>query len=105
MSYQGFFSRLEDAGKFVIAAVGDYLRIARRLDPIAWKWMDEGLAPEVEEFISSDSDVRYQLRSNPDAYFVITLGDRPASHILPMTYEQLTEQLLQGFPEDTAPVQ
>jgi hypothetical protein len=100
LSYQGFFSRLQDAGKFIIAAVGDYLRIERRLDPIAWRWQDAGLDPAVEELVKSDDEVTYRLRQNSDAYCVMTLGDRPYSHLLPLTYDELTDVLLQGFPDD-----
>lgn len=100
MSPQGFFSRLQDAGKFVIAAVGDYLRIDRRLDPISWAWQDSGSDPAVEELIASDREVTYRLRGNSDAYCIMTLGDRPYSHVLPLTYDRLTNLLLEGFPED-----
>ncbi|WP_155948668.1 hypothetical protein [Mycobacterium sp. URHB0044] len=83
LSYQGFFSRLQDAGKFVIAAVGDYLRIHCRLDPISWIWMDQGLHPGVEEDVMSDSEVRYRLRSDHGVYCIMMLGDRPVATSCP----------------------
>lgn len=102
LSPQGFFSRLEVAGKFIIAKIGNYLRIDSRMDPISWSWEDAGVAPEVEELISSEREVKYRLRNDPDTYFIMALGDRPYSHILPLTYDQLTQELLHGFPENVA---
>lgn len=103
MSHQGFFSRLEDAGKFIIAAIGDYLRIDLRMDPVSWIWMDLGLAPNVEETIVSDSEVTYRLRDDHEVYSVMALGDRPYSHLLPMSYSELNQVLLQGFPDEVKP--
>jgi hypothetical protein len=104
LSSQGFFSQLEIAGKFIIAKIGNYLRIDARLDPTSWSWEDEGSDPEVEERISNDSEVTYRLRHYPDAYAIMTLGDRPYSHILPLTYGELTQELLHGFPENVIAV-
>lgn len=98
-SHQGYFSRFEDAGKYVIAAIGDYLRIDRRLDPVSWTWDDEGVPPGVEEIVSSDSRVTYRLREDHEVYCVMARGDRAYSHLLLLTYEDLGQMLLNGFPE------
>jgi hypothetical protein len=104
LSLQGYFSRLDVAGKFIIAKIGNYLRINSRLDPISWQWEDAGLAPEVEELIYSDREVTYRLRNDPATYCIMALGDRPYSHILPLTYGRLTRELLHGFPVDVISV-
>jgi hypothetical protein len=99
MNPEGYFSRLEVAGKFIIAKIGNYLRIDSRLDPTSWAWEDSGTPPEVEELIVSERKVTYRLRSDPDTYFIMTVGDRPYAHILPLTYGELTRELLSGFPD------
>lgn len=96
-SPKGNFSRIQDAGKFMIYEVAESLRIDCRLEPLSWKWDDEGLDPRVDVQIKSDQEVRYALRDNPDAYFVMTRGDIPFSHILPLSYDELDASLLDGF--------
>lgn len=98
-SVQGIFSRFEDAGKFIIYKVGTYLRSAHRMEMIGPKWRAAGLDPRVETEVESDQVVKYVLRNDPDAYFVMTLGDMPYSHLLPMSYDELDAVLLEGFPE------
>jgi hypothetical protein len=97
-SARGKFSRIQDAGKFMIYEVAESLRINCRLDPLSWKWDDAGLDPRVDTQIESDRVVKYFLRENPDAYFVMTRGDMPYSHILPLSYGELDALLLEGFP-------
>jgi hypothetical protein len=98
-SSEGIFARIKDAGKFLIYEVAESLRINCRLDPLSWKWDDAGLDPQVEAQIESDRVVKYVLRSNPDAYFIMTRGDMRYSHILPLSYDELDAELLEGFPE------
>jgi hypothetical protein len=97
-SPRGKFSRIQDAGKFVIYEVAESLRINCRLEPLSWKWDDAGLDPRVDPQIESDRVVKYSLRENPDAYFVMTRGDMPYSHILSLSYGELDALLLEGFP-------
>jgi len=99
LSPQGFFSRLDVAGKYVIAKVGNYLRIDCRMDPVTWAWEDAGLEDRVGEVVYSDREVKYFHSSDENNYFVMTLADRPYSHILPLTYDDLNSLLLMGFPE------
>lgn len=98
-SSMGIFSQIKDAGKFLIYGVAESLRINCRLDPLSWKWDDAGLDPQVDAQIESDRVVKYVLRSNPDTYFIMTRGDMRYSHILPLSYDDLDAQLLEGFPE------
>ncbi|TAM67330.1 hypothetical protein [Mycobacterium sp.] len=96
---KGSFSQVRDAGKFLIYEIAESLRISCRLEPLSWKWDDEGLDPQVDAQIASDRVVKYVLRSNPDAYFIMTRGDMPYSHILPLSYDELNAYLLDGFPD------
>jgi hypothetical protein len=98
-SSKGIFARLQDAGKFMIYEVAESLRIDCRLEPLSWRWDDAGLDPRVDARIESDQVVKYVLRSNPEAYFMMTRGDMPYSHILPLSYDELDAELLEGFPE------
>jgi hypothetical protein len=98
-SATGIFSRLEDAGKFIIFKAATSLMISCFMDPLTWKWEDAGLDPRVDAQVQSDQVVKYVLRNNPLAYFVMTRGDMPYSHILPLSYDELDAELLDGFPE------
>jgi hypothetical protein len=98
-SSKGIFARAEDAGKCLIYEVADSLRINCRLEPVIWKWDDAGLDPQVAADIQSDKVVKYSLVSNPNAYFIMTRGDIPYSHILPLSYDELDAELLEGFPD------
>ncbi|BCO37293.1 hypothetical protein BMW24_013145 [Mycobacterium heckeshornense] len=99
-STEGTFARLQDAGKYTVYEVAETLRIDCRMEPISWKWDDAGLDPEVDAHVQSDQVVKYVLRSNPQAFFIMTRGDMPYSHILPLSYDELDAILLDGFPED-----
>lgn len=98
-STKGSFSRLRDAGKFLIYEVGEWLRISRRMEPVSWRWDDAGLDPRVYQDVHSDKIVKYSLRSDPDAYFIMTRGDVAYSHILPLSYDELDAELIDGFPD------
>ncbi|MCV7381162.1 hypothetical protein H7K38_21270 [Mycobacterium alsense] len=95
----GIFSRIEDAGKFIIYSIAESLRIDSRMDPVGWKWDNAGLDPQVDADVQSDRVVRYVLRTNPNAYFVMTRADMRCSHLLPLSYSELDAVLLDGFPE------
>lgn len=94
---KGRFSRIQDAGKFMIYEVAESLRISHRLEPLSWKWDDEGLDPHVDAHIKSDREVKYVLRDNPHVFFVMTRGDAFYTHILPLSYDELDAKLLEGF--------
>lgn len=99
-SPQGIFARIDDAGKYLIYGIAESLRIDCRLEPVSWRWDDEGLDSQVDVHIQSDRVVKYVMRNNPDAYCIMTRGDMPYSHILPLSYDELDELLLDGFPEN-----
>ncbi|WP_237052042.1 hypothetical protein, partial [Mycobacterium avium] len=56
--------------------------------------------PKVDAQIESDRIVKYVLRSDPQSYFIMTRGDTPYSHILPLPYDELNASLLEGFPDN-----
>ncbi|WP_322860617.1 hypothetical protein U8D42_07810 [Mycobacterium europaeum] len=101
-SPKGSFSRLRDAGKFLIYEVAEWLRISRRMEPVSWRWDDAGLDPQVDQVVHSDKIVKYSLRSDSDAYFIMARGDVAYSHLLPLSYEELDAQLIDGFPDSVA---
>lgn len=95
----GFFSRLEDAGKYLLFNIGENLRIEIRLDPIEWSWPD-GLDPRVGQTPLGKYVSKYHLSSEPDSYFVLQVGGiQPENRLLPMTYDELDSALLEGMPE------
>lgn len=98
-SSEGRFSRIQDAGKFIIYKTVTSLMISCWTDPLSWKWYGAGLDPRVDAQIESDRVVKYVLRSDPDAYCIMSLGDMPYSHILPLSYDDLDALLLEDFPE------
>lgn len=98
-SSEGTFARIQDAGKYTIYEVAEMLRIDCRMDPISWKWHDAGLDRHVDACIQSDRAVKYVLRADPRAFFIMAHGDLPYSHILPLSYDELDTILLEGFPE------
>jgi hypothetical protein len=99
-STRAVFSRVEDAGKYIIYEVGDLLRVSLGLVPLEQKWRDAGLDEQVSKIILSDKQARYELRRDESAYFVAYSGGvQPYNHILALSYDQLDSELLDGFSE------
>ncbi|MCV7257084.1 hypothetical protein [Mycobacterium shimoidei] len=96
----GFFSHLDDAGKYVIWYVGESLRMYCSLPPLTPSWRAAGLDPRVKQ-ISLDKYVsKYEFRDDPSRYFVPQVGGvQPENRLLPLTYDELDAQLLDGMPE------
>jgi len=95
----GFFSDLEDAGKYVIWNVGESLRVTCRIDPVGWQWEDLGLDPRVEQISLGKYESKYVLKSNPARYFILKVGGvQPENRLLPLTYDELDEILTVGIP-------
>lgn len=94
----GFFTDIEDAGKYIIWNVGESLRISCRVDPIEWIWDDLGLDPRVEQVSLDDYTSRFQLKSDPARYFVLQAGGiQPENRLLPITYTELDRELTNGL--------
>lgn len=99
-SPEALFSRIEDAGKFIIYKMATNLRVDCRMESITQKWRAEGLNTRVDKMIISEDQAKYVLRSDPTAYFIAYSGGiQPYNHILPLTYDELDAVLLEGFSE------
>lgn len=96
--WKATFSRLEDAGKYVIATIADYLRIECKVQPIALKWRSDGLDPRVCKTELPDALAKYSLSRDPDIYMIATArGIKPEHHVLPMTYDELNQVFAAGL--------
>lgn len=101
--WKATFSRLEDAGKYVIATIADYLRIECKADPIALRWRVEGLDPLVVKDDLPDGLAKYVLRS--DVYMITTArGIKPEHHVLRLSYDDLNQVLANGLPNEIVQV-
>lgn len=99
-SVRAIFSRIEDAGKYIIYEVADSLRVAQQLEPVEQKWRAAGLDAQVDKVMVSDKQARYEVRENPAVYFMAYSGGiQPYHHLLLLSYDQLDAVLLEGFPE------
>jgi hypothetical protein len=99
-SMEAVFSRIDDAGKFIIYKAATSLRVDCRMESITQKWRAEGLNKRVDKLIVSEDQAKYVLRSDPTVYFIAYSGGiQPYNHILPLTYDELDAVLLEGFPE------
>lgn len=95
---EAVFSRIEDAGKFVIYKAATYLRVDCGLESITQKWRAEGLDSRVEKTIMSEDRAKYSLHSDPSIYFIAYSGGiQPYNHILTLSYDELDDVLLEGF--------
>jgi hypothetical protein len=113
------FSRLVDAGKYVIAHLGDSARVGLGLKTLPVQWDDSGKVPTIEVATADSTAVDYLVRIDPttdrqaaarrlkvyrplegsDAYAIAFPGD-PYIRVLAMSFEQLNRSLLDGFPDD-----
>jgi hypothetical protein len=99
-STRAIFSRLQDAGKYIIYEVADLLRVPIGLEPLEQKWRDAGLDARVRKVVVSDKRAKYELLEDSTAYFLAYSGGiQPYNHILPLSYDQLDSELLDGFPQ------
>jgi hypothetical protein len=95
---EAVFSRIQDAGKFILYKVATSLRVESHLPSITQKWRAEGLDHRVDKTIISEDQARYTLRSDPSIYFIAYSGGiQPYNHVLPLSYDELEEVLLEDF--------
>ncbi|WP_231972121.1 hypothetical protein [Mycobacterium sp. E3251] len=116
------FSTFSDAGKYIIMRVADSARVSLRLQTQFVKWNHSGLDPRIA-IEAADPDVinllkseypgleegfaeqylkRYTLTTRPDSYGFAFPEDEPRMQVLLLSFEELTEALLEGIPEDIA---
>ena len=113
------FSRLADAGKYIIAQIGDSARMGLRLPTVAMQWDDSGLDPRIEvlpaDSAAVDYPVRvepatnrqaaeqhlkiYRLREQPGTYALAFPGE-PYMQVLALSFEELNRSLLDGMPNN-----
>jgi hypothetical protein len=95
---EAVFSRIQDAGKFLTYKIATSLRVECHLESITQKWRAEGLDPRVDKSIISEDQAKYTLRSDPSIYFIAYSGGiQPYNRLLPLTYDELEEVLLEDF--------
>ncbi|MCV7347337.1 hypothetical protein [Mycolicibacterium rhodesiae] len=96
----GVFSSVDEAGKYIVLKVGEYLRIDLRLDPIEWAWEDSGLDQRVRQLSIEQYVSRFELKDDPSRYFVLQVGGvQPVNKLLTLSYDELDALLLEGMPE------
>lgn len=115
------FSRFLDAGKYVILQIGDSIRSRReiRLKTLIVKWEERGLdkrirveqaRPEAINFFTSerptlDKDYAknhlkaYTLDYDPGSYGYALDSEHPTMEVLALSFEELTDALLDGMPD------
>ncbi|WP_131536102.1 hypothetical protein [Mycolicibacterium aromaticivorans] len=96
----GVFSSVEDAGKYIVLNVGEFLRIGLRLDPIEWAWEDAGLDQRVRQLSVDEYVSRFELKDDTTRYFVLQAGGiQPENKLLTLSYDELDALLVEGMPE------
>ena len=95
-----FCSDVEEAGKYVVWKVGSATRIALKLPSIVRDWRAAGLDPRVRQISEGQYVSRYELIEDPDRFFTTLRsgGVQPENHLLPISYDELNEVLLEGLP-------
>ncbi len=113
---EAVFSHLEDAGKYVIAFIGDMLRLEYKLEPLYRQWrtfgvdsaLEKGAADdEIVQFIADYNDVsrdtvqrlvyKYSVKAQPARYAHLATADEPTSRVLTLSYDELDAILIDGL--------
>ena len=112
------FTRVEDAGKFIIAAIGNSIRVKTGLDSVVAQWRDREVDTRIQrakttpEQLSFMLDVcvgiqpgflekhleQFYLQELPSIYALPLPSEVSLMNILPLTYDQLDELLARGLP-------
>jgi len=113
------FSRLDDAGKYIISQIGNSARMGVRLASLAIQWDDSGLDPRIDVARADSaaidyllrvqpSTVRnvaeqqlqvYRLREDPGIYAFAFPSKEAYMHVLALSFEELHLSLLDGIPD------
>lgn len=115
------FSRFADAGKYIIARIGNGIRSSRNIQrkSLFIDWEERGLDSrirveaaglEIIDFLATeraalDRDYaeqhlrRYTLEDNPGSYGFALDYEQPMMQVLALSFEELTAELLEGLPE------
>lgn len=96
---EAHFSRLEDAGKYIIWNNAESVRLNCGLQPVTRAWREHGLNPKVIKRQLTDKLARYSLKDDPDVYFDCYVGGiKPENHLLALDYDELEAELFSGMP-------
>jgi hypothetical protein len=113
------FSRLDDAGKYIVAQLGNSARMGLRLASLAIQWDDSGLGPLIEvtgadsaavdyllrvqpstvRHVAEEQLQVYRLREDPGIYAFAFPSKEPYMHVLAVSFEELNRSLLDGIPD------
>jgi hypothetical protein len=113
------FSRIADAGKYIILRIGDSVRSDLRLKTLFVKWDDRDLDSRIQaepadqrtiEFLSKETPTlkdgfaekyltRYTFKDDPSSYGFALPSEQPRMEVLALSFEELTTALLDGMPE------
>lgn len=115
------FSRFADAGKYIVARIGNGIRSSRnvRQKSLFVDWEAQGLdsrirveavSHETIDFLVTKRPIldrdyaeqhlrRYTLEDNPGAYGIALDYEQPMMQVLALSFEELTAALLEGLPE------
>jgi hypothetical protein len=114
------FSKIEDAGKYVIMRIGDSARVDLCLKSLFVKWDDRGLdanilvepanhavinlydneSPALKKGFAEKHLKKYLLESDRGAFGFALPEEKPRMEVLTQSFEELTEALLDGMPEN-----
>ena len=97
----GFYSEADEAGKRIVFEVGERLREAYDLAPLAESWRAAGPVPELIAATLTDSRTEYRVHGDADRYAILPgSGPHPESRLLTLTYDELDELICQGMPAE-----
>jgi hypothetical protein len=118
-SLEAVFSSNIDAGKYIVARIGDGVRTSLRLKSLFLKWEARGLNPrikvepadqkaidlfnqkgasQIEDYLEKHLK-SYRLQDDPNVYGITLYYEQPSMEVLALSFEELTASLLDGMPE------
>jgi hypothetical protein len=112
-------SHFTDAGKYIIMRIGDSARVNLRLKSLFIKWEAHGLDSRIQvqpasqeaiDFLNRESPTlekgfaekhlkSYTLEDDPSSYGFALPSEHVKMEVLALSFEELTEALLDGMPE------
>lgn len=115
---EAVFARIPDVGKYIVAHIGNYLRIDLGMDSLVRTWEATGLDPRIQKAQANKRAIDYLLTVSPDTpkefaekYLrQFTLIDDPSSYgfalpaeeiymqVLALSYDELNASLIRDMP-------
>ncbi|OHV04666.1 hypothetical protein [Mycobacterium talmoniae] len=113
---EAIFSRSDDAGKYIIARIGDFLRMKTGVTRLAQSWQSEGMDSRLIHGEASDEVVgyiarcnglstdavrqsvrRFSVRSDPTVHADMAPTGKEFSRVLLLSYDDLDARLSEGM--------